>query len=122
MFDPELYLSEFQYKDSTDGSNRISTSRFRDTTGCSEEDIDFDSPATKNSERLSYFCTEIPGEATWVSEGFKAQDPTSVASVATSVDVGGGEKRAREDDDDEVELKVSYSIRCKLDAQMQMHH
>ena len=105
MFDPELYLSEYEYKDGTDGSNRISTSRFRDTTGCSEEDINFDSPATKNGERLSYFCTEIPGEASWVSAGFKAQDQTSVSSGPASV-VGGGEKRARDDDDDEVELEL----------------
>ena len=98
-------MSEYQYKDGSDGSNRISTSRFRDTTGCSEDDIDFESAATKNGERLSYFCTEIPGEASWVAEGFKAQDPTTEASVPAPI-VGGGEKRAR-DDDDEVELQVA---------------
>jgi len=102
MFDPELYLSEYEFTDATDGIKRISTSRFRDATTGSEEDIKFESAATKNGERLSYFCTEIPCEAGWVTEAFKALDPITDAKVSKS-DVSGGEKRTRDDEDEEVE-------------------
>ena len=61
MFDPELYLSEYEAKDSKTGQNRVLTCRYRDATVGAEDDINFESTATKNDERLSYFCVAIPG-------------------------------------------------------------
>ena len=61
MFDPELYLSEYEAKDTKTGQNRVLTCRYRDATVGAEDDINFESTATKNDERLSYFCVAIPG-------------------------------------------------------------
>ncbi len=61
MFDPELYLSEYEAKDVKTGQNRLLTCRYRDATVCAEDDINFESTSTKNEERLSYFCVAIPG-------------------------------------------------------------
>ena len=104
MFDPELFLSEYEYKDPSSGQNRVSTCRYRDATGCSEEDIDFDS--AKNGERLSYFCVAIPGEAEWASEAYKAQ---SLIPATASISNFGREKRTRDDDEnDQVRFNLIF--------------
>jgi hypothetical protein len=97
MFDPELYLSEYEIKDPKTGQNLILTSQYRDATGCAEDDIIFDSDATKNKERLSYFCVSIPGEAPWVTEAYRSQ---ATCPQTPSVSNFSREKRTRDDEDD----------------------
>ena len=97
MFDPELYLSEYEFKDPKTGENRILTSQYRDTTGCAEDDINFDSDVTKNKERLSYFCVSIPGEAPWVSEAYRSQASCPQTPSASNF---SREKRTRDDEDE----------------------
>lgn len=68
MFDPELYLSEYEYEDPKTGVSRISTCRYRESTDCSEDLISFNSAKTKHDQRFPYFCTIIPGLIFKVSE------------------------------------------------------
>lgn len=104
MFDPELYLSEYEAKDVKTGQNRLLTCRYRDATVCAEDDINFESTSTKNEERLSYFCVAIPGEAAWVSEAYKAQAPNpQLASISNF----SRDKRTRDDENEEMDEGIS---------------
>ena len=105
MFDPELYLSEYEFKDPKTGQNRMLTSQYRDTTGCAEDDINFDSDVTKNKERLSYFCVSIPGEAHWVSEAYRSQASCPQTPSASNF---SREKRTRDDEDENDQVDLQF--------------
>jgi len=80
MFDPEFYLAEYKVRSLADGTVRTVTGRYRDTLSCSprEEVLQDDSSAMAGTgDRLSFYCTSIPGEAAWVTEKFSNLRATS---------------------------------------------
>lgn len=60
---------------------------------------------------MSYFCTEIPGEADWIVDAYKALEPNipHLVAAAPFANFGGGEKRNREAVDD-VQVSCSGAI------------
>ena len=99
MFDPEFFLDKFAVKNLATGSTRFATCRYKDTTdlGPQEEALD-EAGSTKHGERMSYYCISIPGEAPWVKDAYKKQEPM-VCHPSTS-NAAGSIKRLRDDEDD----------------------
>ena len=83
------------------GSTRFATCRYRDTTDLGLQEEALDEPgATKHAERSSFYCVSIPGEAPWVKDIYKKQEPM-VCHPSTSLRASAGSiKRVRDDDDD----------------------
>jgi len=131
MFDPELYLSEYVYHDLKTGAERISTCRYRDSTECTEDMINFNSPNVKHDQRFPYFCTTIPGlisvfvfynsiilfnmipcvfpgESEWVKEAFRKEAPQVCFPTGS---------RSRQEKRERFEIKVtsdSTDQKCSL--------
>ena len=104
MFDPEFYMDKYAIKNLQNGETRFSTCRFQETVefGPKEEPIQ-DLDTIKHGERVSFYCVSIPGEAPWVREIYKKNEPSicfpSTSEISRS-------KRSREDDDELEEMNT----------------
>lgn len=58
-------------KDLSTGNVRVASGKYRDVPPCGpREELLIDSPLTKNQDRQTFYCVNIPGEAPWAIDGF----------------------------------------------------
>lgn len=69
MFDPEIYLAQYETRHLGTGEVRLQCGRYRDVLPNQQrEEILEDSEHAQMQDRLVMYCVSIPAEAPWVSE------------------------------------------------------
>ncbi|KAK7500684.1 hypothetical protein BaRGS_00007928 [Batillaria attramentaria] len=69
MFDPELYLAQYQVTNVKTGTVTMRSGRYKDIAECGcHEEIHMDAPGNVTRERMTLYCVPVPGEAAWVKD------------------------------------------------------
>ena len=71
MFDPEMYMSEYQVKNMKDGSVSVRSGRYRDVVQCGLGEEVIDTGDSDIKERQCLYCVSPPGESGWVTDGYR---------------------------------------------------
>ncbi|EFX76920.1 hypothetical protein DAPPUDRAFT_305993 [Daphnia pulex] len=109
---PEMYGSGALVKNTTSGSQKNVTGKFKDELclGLDEEVVNWNT----TESRSCYYCVPIPGETPWVKQIFREKNSLSGLQPSRPVSIGKKRPLEEEDDNEMMDLGESNKRPCPL--------
>ncbi|XP_078668117.1 mini-chromosome maintenance complex-binding protein-like [Branchiostoma floridae x Branchiostoma belcheri] len=100
MFDPEFYLGVYEVTDTKLAAKSLRSGRYKDIAEClPHQEIDLDSPQNVTLDRQTLYCVPVPGENSWVKQGFTSSSQARVVPSTSYQPVRN--KRGLEEEEDQ---------------------
>ncbi|KAJ9584173.1 hypothetical protein L9F63_021470 [Diploptera punctata] len=90
MYDTEMYMEQYELRDSVTSQTRIENGKYRDVSTCNEnEDIVEDSVHMKSGERQGFCCISIPAVNNWARQMLHKQESVHAENKQRESDTSG---------------------------------
>ncbi|XP_062851647.1 mini-chromosome maintenance complex-binding protein isoform X2 [Trichomycterus rosablanca] len=104
MFDPEFFMGVYETVDPVTNVKVLRCGKYKDVT---DPGVDFNSSKSVTSERQTFYCVPIPGEAQWVKESYAS---SSQARVVPSTSYTPNRHKRSYEEDDEMDTQQQTEV------------